>query len=240
MFWYGGIGIVLLGTDAVKPSMTEVMRQAGNVLTRMALRFEMTPFVGKIIVGSVAGGFALFLGYGTWSYLQDYRSAGPVPQEMRVEEAITQQSAAVDRPRWVRISSKMVPTCESMTESSSGSVSTTTHLALDESQKYGVFLEYKGNVRCEQATGGPWEGMLEPARDRYIAFWQNHGGSVPDTALPLMRMSVGRTPDHYLKEAGLTGFMALVCAAFFVYVLRVKPKGLHQQQARRATAGGLQ
>lgn len=200
----------------------------------------MTPLAGKIIVGSVTGGLALFCGYGTWTYLEDYRSAGTVQQEMRVEEAITPQSVAVDRPRWVRISSRMVPTCESMSESSTGHVDKTTHLALDESEKYGVFLEYKGNVSCDQAKAGPWEGMLEPAGDRFVAFWQNHGGSVPRTALPLMKMAVGRKPDYLLKEAGMAGVMALALVAFFVFVLRTKPKGLHPQQARGAAAGGVQ
>lgn len=200
----------------------------------------MTPFMGKIIIGSITGALTLFCGYGTWSYLQDYRYAGPSPREMRVEEAITLESVADSHPRWVRISSKLTPTCESLSESSTGHVDNTTHLALDESQKYGVFLEYKGNVRCEQASVGPWEGMLAPASDRYVAFWQNHGGSVPRTLFPLMRMDVGRTRNYLLKEAGMAGFMFLVLGTVFVVVVRMKTKGVQAQFARRATAGGRQ
>ena len=198
----------------------------------------MTPFIGKIIIGSITGALALFCGYGTWSYLEDYRSAGSSVREMRVEEAITAESVADNHPHWVRISTKLEPTCESLRESSTGHVDNTTHLALDESKKYGLFLEYQGNATCEQAAAGPWEGMLAPASDRYVAFWQNHGGSVPSTVLPLMRLDVGRTRDYFLKQAGMAGFMALVLGTVFVVVLRMKTRGVQPQFAQRASAGG--
>lgn len=200
----------------------------------------MTPFVGKIIIGSFTGGLALLCGYGTWSYVQDYRYAESSPREMRVEEAITLDSVADNHPRWVRISSKLVPTCESLSESSTGHVDNTTHLALDESEKYGVFLEYQGKVNCEQASVGPWEGMLGPASDRYVAFWENHGGSVPRTMFPLMRMDVGRTRNYLLKQAGMAGFMFLALGTVFVVVVRMKTKGVQPQFARKATVGGTQ
>lgn len=199
----------------------------------------MTPLMGKIIVGSFTGGLALLCGWGAWSYLQDYRYAGPSPREMRVEEAITLESVADNHPRWVRISSKLAPTCESLSESRTGTVDNTTHLALDESQKYGVFLDYKGKVTCEQASAGPWEGMLMPASDRYVAFWESHGGSVPRTMFPLMRMDVGRTRNYLLKQAGMAGFMFLALGTVFVVVLRMKPR-VQPQFVRKATVGGTQ
>jgi len=190
--------------------------------------------VAKIFLGVVTGGMALASAYGVVSYMQDYRSAGPVPAEMRIEEAIKTHSVSDDHVRWVRITSKMVPTCETLKESQGGHVDNTTHLVLDETNKYGLLVEFEGNVSCADAAQRPMEGLLMPAK---TTFWENNGGTVPQTMLPLMRLMAGRKRDFYLKNAAVAGVFVLVMGTVFVLIMRIPTSGPHAPQAGRfATA----
>jgi hypothetical protein len=190
----------------------------------------------KIVVCLFTGAAALACSYYVVNNLRQYKPAGPAAQEMRIEEAITLHSVADERSRWVRITSKMVPTCESIQESSSGSVTTTTHMALDETGKYGLFLEYEGDVGCPAAAQSPLEGLLMPAS---TAFWEHNGGKIPQTMLPLMRLEVGHTPRQYLENAGLIGAFGLLMLICFVVVLRVPNQDPRQQRAMGASAGTI-
>jgi hypothetical protein len=189
---------------------------------------------GKIILGLTTGGMALMSAYGVVSYMQDYRSAGPVPAEMRIEEAITPHSVSDGRVRWVHITTKMVPTCETLKESQGTHVDKTTYLVLDETKKYGLLVEFEGNVGCDEAAQRPMEGLLMPAK---TAFWESSGGSVPQTLLPLMRLIAGRKRDYYLKSAGIAGGFMLVIGTIFVFLMRIPTSGPYPLQAAGAAVG---
>ena len=118
----------------------------------------------------------------------------------------------------------MVPTCETLKESQGGHVDNTTHLVLDETNKYGLLVEFEGNVNCEEAAQRPMEGLLMPAK---TSFWENNGGTLPQTVLPLMRLMAGRKRNYYLMNAGIAAGFMLVMGTVFVLIMRIPTSGPH-------------
>jgi len=190
----------------------------------------------KIIVCLITGGVALVSFYNVAGNLRRYYSAGPIAKEIRIDEAITLQSVADPGARWVRITSKMVPTCESIQESSDGYVTETIQMALDESSRYGLLLEFEGDVGCPEVSQRTLEGLLMP---KSTSFWEHNGGRIPQTILPLMSLEVGHTPRLYLENAAMWGGFGLLMLVLFVVVVRVPNIDPRQQRVARAAAGTI-